>query len=178
MTKPWTYSRGPVCSKDPDVIKAAAINDLLCEPVGILPVRVGDLIKPFECGLWDDLRLRLRPGVSVTSLRKATGAYLHSKRYFFTMAQPDSLRFDIDGAPAGPVSYEDRLAAQERYAMLRRTDAPASEPSAPSLTKTDRIRAGLLPRAQGGCGQSHSLAPLRPGPHVGGVAQFVTASLR
>ncbi|MBB3543318.1 MULTISPECIES: ProQ/FINO family protein [unclassified Rhizobium] len=150
MTKPWTYSRGPICSTEPDIIKATTINDLLREPVGILPVRVGDPIKPFECGLWNHLRLRLRPGVSVTSLRKATGAYLHSKRYFFAMAQPDSLRFDIDGAPAAPVSNEDRLAAQERYEMLRRTDAPALEPAAPLLAKADRIRAGLLPRAQVG----------------------------
>ncbi|MBB3317580.1 hypothetical protein FHT77_003469 [Rhizobium sp. BK181] len=54
-------------------------------------------------------------------------------------------QFIADGAYDAVLRYS---AAQERYEMLRRTDAPALEPAAPLLAKTDRIRAGLLPRAQ------------------------------
>ncbi len=147
MTKPWTFSRGPVEANEADLFKAQAINEHLVRPISVLPERLGDPIKPFALGLWNEIRELMKPNISVTSLRRATGAYLHSKRYFFATAQPGSMRFDLNGAPTGPVSAADRLAAQERYQRLKRTDTEGKQDVAslaPALTKTERIRAALL----------------------------------
>ena len=143
MTKPWTASRGPITANETDLAKARAINALLLRPIEILPAKVGDPIRPFALGLWNDIRPLLKPDVGITKLRRATGAYLHSKRYFFATAQPDSMRFDVQGNPAEPVSDADRLAAQERYQNLARGSA------ATPLTKSEQIRVALLTRRSG-----------------------------
>jgi len=149
MTKPWTYSRGPIAANEYDLVKAGEINALLRQPIDVLPATIGDPIKPFAVGLWNEVRLLLKPDISVTTLRKATGAYIHSKRYFFATAQPDSMRFDLQGKPIEPVSTADRLSAQARYQRLKRSDLQLDPDAdiAPSLpSKVDRIRAGLLAR--------------------------------
>jgi len=149
MTKPWTYSRGPIAANESDLAKAGDINALLRQPIDVLPAMIGDPIKPFAVGLWNEVRLLLKPDISVTTLRKATGAYIHSKRYFFATAQPDSMRFDLQGKPIEPVSTADRLSAQARYQRLKRSDLQLDPDAdiAPSLpSKVDRIRAGLLAR--------------------------------
>lgn len=154
MTKPWTTSRGPIPANDADLAKARAINALLERPIEILPAKVGDPIRPFALGLWNDIRPLLKPGVGVTTLRRATGAYLHSKRYFFATAQPGSMRFDLQGSPAEPVSDADRMAAQQRYQTLTHSSAPMEESmvtesvvtALPPHSKSEQIRAALLNR--------------------------------
>ena len=149
MTKPWTYSRGPIAANEYDLVKAGEINALLRQPIDVLPATIGDPIKPFAVGLWNEVRLLLKPDISVTTLRKATGVYIHSKRYFFATAQPDSMRFDLQGKPIEPVSTADRLSAQARYQRIKRCDLQLDPDAdiAPSLpSKVDRIRAGLLAR--------------------------------
>jgi len=152
MSKPWTTSRGPIVANEADIRKAQAISDLLMQPVAVLPNAVGEPIRPFALGLWHELRPLLKPDVGITTLRRATGAYLHSKRYYFATAQPDSLRYGIDGKPREPVSEGDRIAAQEKYLGLKRqnaarADADAPAPMAsPAPTKADLIRAALLER--------------------------------
>ncbi|KQV65352.1 ProQ/FINO family protein [Rhizobium sp. Root1220] len=152
MTKPWTTNRGPVTANEADLAKAQAINAMLQRAIEILPAKVGDPIKPFALGLWNEIRPLLNPDTGVTALRRATGAYLHSKRYHFAIAQPGAMRYDLQGNPAEPVSEVDRLAAQERYQSLKRTSASPAESvshSAPVLSRTEQIRAALLTRRKG-----------------------------
>ncbi|MEZ2127583.1 MULTISPECIES: ProQ/FINO family protein [unclassified Sinorhizobium] len=154
MDRPWTVSRGPIAATELDVLKAQAINTLLVRPIGILPVKAGDPIRPFAIGLWNEIRPLLKPDAGSTALRRATGAYLHAKRYYFASAQPDSMRHDIDGKPLGPLSAEDRLVAQQRFLNLKRTAVEAggakTEPiCAPAaLSKAEKIRASLLGRTR------------------------------
>lgn len=69
MTIPWTVSRGPIVASEIDIQKADAINALLVRPIGILPERPGDLIRPFAIGLFEEIRRLLKPGVGMTTLR-------------------------------------------------------------------------------------------------------------
>ncbi len=159
MTKLWTSSRGPIAANETDLLKAKAINALLLQPIDILPSAIGDPIKPFALGLWNEIRPLLRPDANVTALRRATGSYLHSKRYYLATAQPESMRFDLHGRSTGPVSAADRLVAQQRYQSLLQSKEPSPAPVAiaavpASLTKTEQIRAALLSRRQAEAAQS------------------------
>lgn len=118
MDKPWTVSRGPIVATRVDVEKAQAINSLLVRPIGILPSEPGDPVLPFALGLFNDIRSLLKPGCGVTVLRRATAAYVYSRRYYFASAQPDAMRHDLDGNPTEPVSAQDRLAAQKTFTGL------------------------------------------------------------
>lgn len=157
MQKPWAVSRGPIAATELDVQKAEAINTLLIQPIGILPSRLGDPIRPFAVGLFNEIRSLLKPDIGATTLRRAVGAFVHSKRYYFASAQPDSMRHDIHGKPAEPLSAADRLVAQQRFLSLKRNngqaDISASEqapaPAAPD--KAEQIRSALLGRNR----QSH-----------------------
>lgn len=143
---------GPVPAGDRVVSKAEEINALLTRPIAILPIKVGDPIRPFALGLWNEIRCLLRPAVSVSTLRKATGAYIYSRSYQIAVARRDSSRHDINGAPIDFVSDADRLDAQQKYESFRMRDgkrkpnacAPLALPTPP--TKTDMIRAALLER--------------------------------
>lgn len=154
MAKLWTVSRSPVLATDIDIKKAEAINVMLVRPIGILPGSVGDQIRPFAIGLFSEIRPLLKPGVTATALRRAIAVFVHSKRYYFASAQPDSVRHDIDGKPLAPLSDSDRLMAQDRFlAAKRKTETPKSTACEPSqsvaevpLTKTEQIRAALLGR--------------------------------
>lgn len=152
MHKSWTVSRGPIAATELDVLKAQAINALLVRPIGILPSKPGDPIRPFAIGLWNKIRPLMKPDVGSTALRRATGTYLHAKRYYFACAQPDSMRHDIDGKPVEPLLAEDRRAAQHRFLSLKRTSIEAggadAEPacSPPTPGKAEHIRASLLGR--------------------------------
>lgn len=151
MDKPWTMSRGPIVANELDIRKADAVNALLVRNIAILPSKPGDPIKPFALGLWNDIRALMKPDGSATALRRATGAFLHSKRYYFATAQPDSIRHDVDGNPVEDVSAADRLAAQQRFMNLKQDEKTESKPVAvpppppePVLTKAELIRASLL----------------------------------
>ena len=148
--KIWTVSRGPVTANSLDLQKAEAINALIDAPAGILPTALGDQIKPFAIGLFDEFRARLQPNVTATVLRRAIAAFVHSKRYYFASAQPDAMRHDYAGNPLEPVSADDRLIAQTRFLQLKQKNVPVSDEDvvtpAAVLTKTEQIRASLLRR--------------------------------
>lgn len=148
MDKPWKISRGPIAATELDVEKANAINSMLIRPVGVLPAKPGDPVLPFAVGLFNELRPLLKPEAGVTTLRRATAAYVHCRRYYFASAQPDSMRHNIDGDPVEPLSGEDRLVAQKRFLSLKQSaKAEAPEPApvpAPVLSKNEQIRAALL----------------------------------
>ncbi|MBB4195416.1 sRNA-binding protein [Rhizobium aethiopicum] len=151
MDKPWKISRGPIAATELDVEKANAINTLLVRPVGVLPTKAGDPVLPFAVGLFNELRPLLKPDAGVTTLRRATAAYVHCRRYYFASAQPDSMRHNIDGEPVEPLSEEDRLVAQKRFLSLKQSAAKAEEAEpapvvvpAPVLSKNEQIRAALL----------------------------------
>ncbi|MDL2403819.1 ProQ/FINO family protein [Rhizobium mayense] len=150
MNKPWTISRGPIVAAEIDVHKAEAINALLVRPIQILPAKVGDPILPFAIGLFEEIRTLLKPDVPATALRRAAGAFVHSKRYYLASAQPDSFRHGIDGAVLEPLSVEDRMTAQSRFLALKqnrqKSEAPPEDsvPAAPAISKSEQIRASLL----------------------------------
>jgi hypothetical protein len=148
METPWKISRGPIAATELDVQKANAINSMLIRPVGVLPAKPGDPVLPFAVGLFNELRPLLKPEAGVTTLRRATAAYVHCRRYYFASAQPDSMRHNIDGEPVEPLSAEDRLVAQKRFLSLKQSaKAEAPEPAPvppPVLSKNEQIRAALL----------------------------------
>lgn len=151
MEEAWTTNHEPIVATDLDIKKAAAINALLLQPIGILPTKPGDPIRPFALGLWNEIRPLLKPDMPVMSLRRATSTFLHSKRYYHACAQPDSMRHDLAGNPIEPLSTEDRVVAQQRLTALRQLPAKKTAverdeptPPAPVSSKADLIRAALL----------------------------------
>ncbi|QPB24547.1 ProQ/FINO family protein (plasmid) [Rhizobium sp. 007] len=130
MDKPWTASHGPIAATEFDVQKAEAISILLIRPIGILPNKPGDPIRPFALGLFNDIRALPKPDVKATALRRAVGSFVHSKRYYFASAQPGSMRHDIDGKPVEPLSTEDRLVAQRRSRSVPHFSVEIGRPSA------------------------------------------------
>jgi ProP effector len=154
MTKLWTESRGAIPATSSDLDKAEAISALLTRPIDLLPKAVGDPIRPFAIGIWNDLRALLKPDTSVISLRRAVSAYTHSKRYFLACAQPDAFRHDIDGNAVAPIAEENRMAAQLAFSKLNMsssdTPAPPLEPTPepPEISRAAQIRAGLLGRSK------------------------------
>lgn len=115
-------SSGPVEAREREVAKAKAINALLIRPIGILPAKPGDPIRPFALGLWAETRVLLKPEISVSTLRKATGAYVHCRTYQMAVARPGSIRHDIKGKPVEPISDADRLDARKKYENFRTRD--------------------------------------------------------
>jgi sRNA-binding protein len=154
MSEPWTITRGPIQARDIDIEKAAVVNALLVRPIAILPNKEGDAVRPFAIGLFEEIRLLLKPEIAPTRLRRAIAAYIHTSRYYFASAQPDAFRHDIDGEPVEAISDADRMTAQRRFTALKKMNskagaqiasAPVAEP-APQSSKNDQIRAGLLSR--------------------------------
>ena len=152
MNEKSQISSKPVIATDKDIRRAMAITDLLVQPLGVLPVAVGDPIRPVAIGFFQQVSPFLSPGVSVTALRRAIGAYVHSKRYYLACSRPDAMRHDIHGEPIEPVSDADKLNAQQCLQSFReqksQTPAPAIVPSTVSAAenKRDLIRASLLGR--------------------------------
>lgn len=144
----------PVTATDKDLRRAMAIADLLVQPLGVLPVAVGDPIRPVAIGFFQQVSPFLSPGVSVTALRRAIGAYVHSKRYYLACSRPDAMRHDIDGEPIEPVSDSDQLNAQKCLQIFReqkrQTPAPAivAAPVVAAENKRELIRAALLGRSR------------------------------
>jgi ProP effector len=71
-----------------------------------------------------------------------------SDQFEFTDAQPDAQRHDIDGNPVGPVSDDDRLAAQTTVLSLKANSNPAPTAAAADIDtpKSSLIRAGIFGR--------------------------------
>lgn len=149
MLHPWTDEKGPVVATELEVKRAEAILAMLVCPIKVLPTQPGDPIRPFAIGLFDEIRALLKPDVTISKLRRATASFVYSKRYYLACAQPDAKRYDQNGAVAGEVSNEDRLAAQEAFQALVAAHAPlppSKKRELPTEDKNSRIRGGLLPR--------------------------------
>ncbi|KSV64873.1 hypothetical protein N185_34365 [Sinorhizobium sp. GW3] len=148
--KPLRNISGPVLARDREVAKTAAINALLTRPIAILPARVGDPIRPFALGLWNDVRSLLKPEISVTALRKAMSTYVHSRSYQIAVARAGSLRHDINGNPVEPVSDADRVDALKRYKGFQEGQgfSTPEKPAPAPPSKTEAIRTALLNRKE------------------------------
>ncbi len=59
MSAAETQNRGSIGATEADIRKAEAINALLIQPIGVLPQRPGDPVRPFAIGLFDEIRGRL-----------------------------------------------------------------------------------------------------------------------
>ena len=139
---------GLVLAREREVAKTAAINALLTQPIAVLPAKLGDPVRPFALGLWNEIRALLRPEISVSTLRKAMATYVHARSYQIAVARPGSFRHDINGEPVEPVSDEDRMDALQKYEGFRAGNGSSIAASASSLaasvSKRDAFRAHLL----------------------------------
>ncbi|KSV84372.1 ProQ/FINO family protein [Sinorhizobium sp. GL28] len=149
-TKFSRKNSSPVLAREREVAKTEAINTLLTRSIAILPAKLGDPIRPFALGLWNDIRPLLKPEISVTALRKAMATYVHSRSYQIAVARPGSFRHDINGEPVEPVSDADRLDALKKHESFKEGDGLSRpEPAAPApLSKTEAIRLSLLRRKE------------------------------
>ncbi|WP_425350969.1 ProQ/FINO family protein [Methylobacterium aquaticum] len=62
----------------------------------------------FQVGLGPEILARRRPEVAVDICERAIRDYVRSFSYRHAVAQPGSLRYDLDGNPVEPVSEKDR----------------------------------------------------------------------
>lgn len=109
------YRQGPIKVDRYSLTAARAINALLTVPIAILAQKEGDIIRPFRIGIGEDIRMLLRPEIELKDLRKALRRYAYSAQYLQALAQNDSMRHEINGEPAQPVSDEDRAHARQAY---------------------------------------------------------------
>ncbi|WP_053078334.1 ProQ/FINO family protein [Methylobacterium tarhaniae] len=88
--------------------RAQTLNALLMAPIGVLPAALGDPLRPFQVGLGPEILARRRPEVAVNVCERAIRNYVRSFSYRHAVAQPGSMRYDLDGNPVEPVSEKDR----------------------------------------------------------------------
>ncbi|WP_182522802.1 ProQ/FinO family protein [Ochrobactrum sp. RH2CCR150] len=149
-----TVSKPPVATEK-DLRRSKAIESLLVRPLDVLPTEIGDPIRPVTIGFFQQVSPLLKPDASVTTLRCAIGAYVHSKRYYLSCSQVDAMRHDLDGNPVEPISDADRLNAQECLSAFGQqtnqvlNSSIAASPASEAHSKRELIRASLL-------GKSHS----------------------
>jgi len=96
-------SKPPVATEK-DLRRCKVIEGLLVQLLGVLPTEIGDSIRPITIGFFQRVSTLLKPDASVTTLRRAIGAYVHSKRYYLGCSQADAMRHGLDGNPVEPVS--------------------------------------------------------------------------
>jgi hypothetical protein len=106
--RPWARSRVPSTAGPAVLARAQALNALLVAPIGVLPAALGDPIRPFQVGLGPKIFGCRRPEVAVNVCERAIRDYVRSFSYRHAVAQPGSLRYDLDGNPVEPVSEKDR----------------------------------------------------------------------
>ncbi|WP_429819866.1 ProQ/FINO family protein [Ensifer sp. B1-9] len=149
-TKPARTRSGPVLAREREVAKTEAINALLTRPIAVLPANIGDPVRPFALGLWNDIRPLLKPDISVSALRRAMATYVHSRSYQIAVARAGSVRHNINGEPVERVSEADRLNALRKYegfqARYRSSKPTSTSPAQP--TKTEAIQTALLRRKE------------------------------
>ncbi len=106
--RPWARSRVPSTAGPAVLARAQALNALLVAPIGVLPVAVGDPLRPFQVGLGPEILARRRPEVAVNVCERAIRDYVRGFSYRHAVAQPGSMRYDLDGNPVELVSEKDR----------------------------------------------------------------------
>jgi ProP effector len=113
--KPSKSSLEPI-KVDPYGLKAAtAINDLLTEPLAVLPRAVGDDVRPLTIGIRFEMERWMKPNVSTSNLLSALRRYVRSSVYLLAASQPGAYRHDVDGTPIEPVDEMDRLRAWQTF---------------------------------------------------------------
>lgn len=116
----WTKpARRPVVADKYALDLARKINDMLTRPAPILTLKAGDLMMPFALGTHAILKERLKPDASVKAYAFSMQRYTRGAAYLLALAQPGSLRFDIEGRPVEPVANDHRIHAQLAYLALR-----------------------------------------------------------
>lgn len=93
----------PPVATEEDLRRCKAIGSLLVRPLGVLTIEIGDPILPVTIGFFQQVPSLLKPDASVTTLRRAIGAYVHSKRYYLSCSKAGAMRHDLDGNPIEPV---------------------------------------------------------------------------
>lgn len=151
MNKNSTFASTPIVATEKDLRRSRAIEALLTQPLGVLPTEIGDPIRPVSIGFFQQLSPLLKPEASITALRRAIGAYVHSKRYYLSCSQEGAMRHDCDGNPVEPVSGSDRQNAENRLSTSGQKNTETSTsvvatPFAEPQSKRDLIRASLLGR--------------------------------
>lgn len=151
MNKNSTIVLKPPVATEKDLRRSTAIEALLTQPLGVLPTEIGDPIRPVSIGFFQQLSPFLKPEASVTALRRAIGAYVHSRRYYLSCSQEGAMRHDCDGNPVEPVSESDRQNAEKCLSASGQKSTETSKPLAASpltepQSKRDLIRASLLGR--------------------------------
>lgn len=106
--RPWARSRVPSTAGPAILARAQALNALLMAPIDVLPAALGDPLRPFQVGLGPEILARRRPEVTVNVCERAIRDYVRSFSYRHAVAQPGSMRYDLDGNPVEPVSEKDR----------------------------------------------------------------------
>lgn len=130
-----------------EVQRARAILELISGPADVLRQRPDDEVLPFAIGLFDEFKAIGNDGVSISALRKATSAYVHSRRYYLASARVGATRHSLDGSPVEQLSDNDRSAAMQSLCSLDEAHGRlAAPPPPPSIDKATRIKSGLLPR--------------------------------
>lgn len=104
--------------------RSRAINALLETPIGLLPSKLGEPIRPFRVGVGAEIVARRRPDVPDRECEKALRSYARSFAYRLAIAQPGSMRHDIDGNPVEPVNDTDRQHAQRSIRASRGKSKP------------------------------------------------------
>ena len=117
--RPWARSRVPSTAGPAVLARAQGLNALLVAPIGVLPAALGDPIRPFQVGLAPEILARRRPEVAVNVCERAIRDYVRSFSYRHAVAQPGSMRYDLNGNPVELVSEKDRHDMQRNYEVDR-----------------------------------------------------------
>jgi sRNA-binding protein len=132
-----------------EVQRARAILELISGPADVLPTTPDDEVLPFAIGLFDEFKAMRKDGVSISKLRKATSAYVHSRRYYLASARVGATRYSLDGSPVEQLNDRDRTAAKVSLQSLDEAHGRITTPSPlPPADKASRIKSGLLPRRE------------------------------
>jgi len=142
--KPRREDTHPILATELEVRRAKAIIELLVRAIDILPSEIGEPVRPFAIGLFDQIIALLKPGITISKLRRVTSGYVHSKRYYLACAQKGAERFDLTGVSVGKVSEADRESALQSLIALQ--SAHAKPAATAQKDRASRSRGGLLPR--------------------------------
>jgi len=145
----------PPVATEKDLRRCKAIESLLVSLWAFYRLRSVIRSVRSQSAFFQQVSPLLKPDASVTALRRAIGAYVHSKRYYLSCSLADAMRHDLDGNPFEPVSDTDRLNAEERLSASGQqtsivpTSSIAPSPVSEAQSKRDLIRAALLGKSRG-----------------------------
>ncbi|WP_440632550.1 ProQ/FINO family protein [Brucella sp. 22210] len=120
----------PVIARKYACEMAKAINDLLCEPVAVLPAKEGDVIYPLQLGAGPAFARLIKQNVSRKILNEAINRYTRCTFYRLACIQKGAMRHDLAGNPVEPINEVHRAFAREMLEKQKnvRRDSNASTP--------------------------------------------------